>query len=297
MPAVKARKFCFTNFDLDSFPVFDESVMHYLIVGTETCPSTSRVHHQCYVEFKNQHTFRQALTSIPSGSHLEVARGSSKQNIDYCKKDGTYQEFGRIQQNGARNDLVMVKSRIVAGESLDDLMVDDHTCAIVARHLNYFRALANNYTAGRGLSALKDQLAGTELRPWQARLVTLASDVPDDRSVFWFWDNVGNTGKSFMARYLVAFHGAVIFSNGKCADIAHAYNNEPIVIFDLARTQEEKLDAVYLCMENFKNGRIFSPKYDSRFKVFATPHVIVFANFGPDKSKLSADRWKIQELK
>jgi len=296
MPTVQARRFCFTTFTVDTLPVFDESTMHYMIVGKETCPTSSRLHLQCYVEFKNKRTFNQARAALPEGAHLEVARGSQKQNIDYCKKDGDYNEFGRGSVPGARMDLALVKNRILAGESFEDLMVDDETCHIVARHLTYFRTLANNYISGRGLSALKDQLSGAALRPWQARLVALVEEEPSPRTVFWFWDSAGNTGKSFMARYLVAFHGAVIYSNGKVADIAHAYNNEPVVIFDLARTQEDKLDAVYLAMENFKNGRIFSPKYDSRFKVFAVPHVMVFANFAPDQSKLSADRWKIHEL-
>lgn len=69
-----------------------------------------------------------------------------------------------------------------------------------------------------------------------------------------------------------------------------------ICIFDLSRTQAEKIDAIYMAMEQFKNGRIFSPKYHSATKVFRTPHVVVFANYPPDLSKLSQDRWDIEEL-
>jgi len=91
-------------------------------------------------------------------------------------------------------------------------------------------------------------------------------------------------------------HKAIVFTHGKVADLAHAYKYEPVVVFDLSRTQADKLDAVYMAIENFKNGRIFSPKYDSHNKVFASTHVVVFANYPPDRSKLSEDRWKVVEL-
>ena len=46
-------------------------------------------------------------------------------------------------------------------------------------------------------------------------------------------------------------------------------------------------------MECFKNGKIFSPKYNSRRKRFDRAKVIVFANFMSDRSALIADRWDI----
>jgi hypothetical protein len=62
-------------------------------------------------------------------------------------------------------------------------------------------------------------------------------------------------GKSWMASYLSTI-GAFIVTNGKIAYIAHAYNNEKIVIFDLSRTQVDKIDHIYALMESFKNGRM-----------------------------------------
>jgi len=83
-------------------------------------------------------------------------------------------------------------------------------------------------------------------------------------------------------------------TNGKCADIAHAYNYEEIVVFDFSREQEERIN--YQIIEKFKDGRIFSPKYDSKCKVFKGARVIVFSNFDPDKSKLSEDRWDVMRV-
>jgi hypothetical protein len=129
------------------------------------------------------------------------------------------------------------------------------------------------------------------LLPWQQIFITdvMGAD-PDPSHVHWWYDTVGDIGKSFMVDYLVAFHGGICFTNGMMADIAHAYTCQPLVIFDLVHTQEEGLDAVYMAVESFKNSlSIFSLADDSH----CVPHVVVFANFAPDKSKLSANRWKI----
>jgi len=75
------------------------------------------------------------------------------------------------------------------------------------------------------------------------------------RCFYWYVDEVGNTGKSYMASYLRVHHNAIVFTNGKLADIACSYNMQPIVIFDLSRTLVDKIDHIYSCIEHFKNGR------------------------------------------
>ena len=45
------------------------------------------------------------------------------------------------------------------------------------------------------------------------------------------------------------------------------------------------------------DGYAVSCKYDSKFLHFKTPYiVVVFANEGPDKEKMSMDRWKILNI-
>ena len=67
------------------------------------------------------------------------------------------------------------------------------------------------------------------------------------------------------------------------------------MIFDLSRTQEGFFN--YSIIENFKNGYLFSPKYESCVKHFDVPHVIIFSNFEPEQAKLSEDRWDIHRFK
>ena len=45
----------------------------------------------------------------------------------------------------------------------------------------------------------------------------------------------------------------------------------------------------YEALESLKNGAMFSPKYESKSKVYDMPHVIVFANWQPDRIGLSID--------
>jgi len=103
-------------------------------------------------------------------------------------------------------------------------------------------------------------------------------------------------GKSFMSGHLETQHNAFIVSGGKVADIAHPYKAEPVVVFDLSRTMVDHCDHIYTIIEKLKDGCLFSGKYQSHSKIFDSPHVIVFANFKPDLTKLSIDRWKVVSI-
>ena len=52
--------------------------------------------------------------------------------------------------------------------------------------------------------------------------------------VYWYYDETGGAGKSFMSDYLQTHHNAFIVSGAKVADIAHAFDEQPIVCFGYA---------------------------------------------------------------
>lgn len=126
------------------------------------------------------------------------------------------------------------------------------------------------------------------LRPWQLQLMSLLENKPDPRKILWYWEETGNVGKSWMASYLLRNHGATTISTGKTADIAFLLDNPTIVVFDLSRSGMEHVN--YGVMEDIKNGRIFSPKYESSIKAFDIPHIVVFANVPCPDGKFSVDR-------
>lgn len=135
------------------------------------------------------------------------------------------------------------------------------------------------------------------LRPWQQTIEALVLQEPDDRKVFWFWDTVGNIGKSCLIKYLVVKYGVLFCQGGKVSDIMNLVFNADMdkcrcVVFDIPRVNAGKVS--YASLENIKNGMVCNTKYETGVKVFNAPHVICFANFPPDNlDALSRDRWEI----
>lgn len=67
-----------------------------------------------------------------------------------------------------------------------------------------------------------------------------------------------------------------------------------VCVFHYTRAVENYVS--YEALEAIKDGIFFSTKYESGMVVFDSPHVVVFANFPPDRTQLSADRWRITNI-
>lgn len=125
--------------------------------------------------------------------------------------------------------------------------------------------------------------------PWQQRVLDLVSQPANDRNIIWVVDKAGNRGKSRLASHLVDHHCAVCLE-GKIADMAHGYDSQPIVVFDISRASAEHSDHLYSMAEKLKNGLLYSQKYESGQKRFPPPHVVFFSNSWPDPVKYTSDR-------
>ncbi len=102
-----------------------------------------------------------------------------------------------------------------------------------------------------------------------------------------------------MAQWLMVMKDACILEPSKKMDMAHVFAQNPkeIVIFECTRkTEDGAIGPAYSMAEQLKNGSLFSGKYNSRVVVFKKPHVIFFANFAPDRSVWSEDRYNVTEL-
>lgn len=274
------RRWCFTSYQ-PTQPLYDESFMNYLVYGKEHCPTTGRMHWQGYVEVKKKIRMTAIVKLMPHIS-FKAARGSAAQNKTYCHKGGVELfEQGEPITPGQRTDLTALREAIAAGNSMADLLMDEALAPVLSHTMQYARAAVAAHKAVASAAALAAEYVDAELRPWQAHVVDIVKQTPDPRLIFWILGEKGNQGKSFLADYLSVHHNAITFEAGKCADIAFAYDEQPVVIFDLPRSSIQHVGHVYSLVESFKNGRIFSPKYESSVKRFAKPHVIVFSNFPP----------------
>ena len=138
----------------------------------------------------------------------------------------------------------------------------------------------------------------TLLNPWQEELLGLMK--PSERNILWIRGCKGNEGKSWFQNYLEDFYGKRrVFRStvvSKAESLLHALSKRnlsflDVFIFNIPRSFDTEY-VPYSFLEDIKDGRAISSKYNSRELKFVTPNiVIVFSNDAPCVEKLSSDRW------
>lgn len=125
-PLSKSRNWCFTQHTgEDSPPTYYANKTKYLLYGSEICPTTGKHHWQCFIVWNSQRTWDAMKKDYP-GVHFEACKGSVKQNVTYCKKEGKWKEFGEQPEQGARNDIKAVAEEILQGEtSCEDIICNN----------------------------------------------------------------------------------------------------------------------------------------------------------------------------
>lgn len=119
----------------------------------------------------------------------------------------------------------------------------------------------------------------------------------NNRKILWICDRVGGWGKTRFCHWLVKHENAFYCDGGKYADIVKAYDGQKVIIFDFKRSMEAETWS-YKAIEAFKDGLLFSGKYQSTMK--CTPadcKVLICSNAYPDVTKMSGDRWEILHYK
>lgn len=266
----------------------------YGIIGKEEAPTTGTPHLQCYFHFRHGKTEKAVQKLLFKATniqcHAKFIYSTPAANIKYCSKMDDVYSWGDPPRPGTRSDIKMFLSDAKELSELD--LADKHPDA----YAKYYKAAARVRKLAidqKELAGLKEDMEKVTLKPWQQKAISLLF-WQNDREILWYVDFKGGAGKTFLTRWLLAMKGAFVARGGKVADIAYAYNNEDIVVFDFTRDKEEFVN--YSAIEALKDGLIASPKYESTLKIKRKPaKIICFSNFKPDQSKLSEDRWKIKE--
>lgn len=296
----QSRYWCFTinNYTDDDIISLRQhgaiASVSYLIFGREVAPTTGTLHLQGYIIFATRVRFTQARGYFPAGCHLEVSRGSPGTASDYCKKDGDFEEFGAITRGGGgtRSDVSDLVAWIQASPACpSEREIVERYPALWLRHASKLPRFVQ-------LLRPPADFPDGDLRPWQSTLFDIIEADADDRTFHFYIDTVGNTGKSWFANWVTTHteKKVQILSVGKRDDLAFCVDiDTKVFIFDIPRGQMEFLR--YEILEQMKNRRVFSMKYESCVKLlYFQPHVIVFCNEDPDLEKMSEDRYILNQL-
>lgn len=284
------RNVCFTVNNPPDEPLTWPDYVSYGVYQRER-GANGTVHWQGYAQLSRPVRLTVLKKWLPT-AHFEKRMGTAAQARDYCmKRDDTYVdgpwEHGEFPTQGARTDMEAMREAIAAGATREEVN-EQFPCA-AGRCMRWRDELLNDAKKAR------QQLVNIDVyRPWQVDIVAIINGPNDPRSIFWFYDPVGNSGKTFMAKHMVDYHDAFYTNGGKGADICFAWEGQRIAIFDYVRDSEAFVN--YGVIEQIKNGILFSTKYTSMTKRFDSPFVFIFANFFPSKDKLSKDRWRIFEI-
>ena len=254
------------------------------------------------------HLEKQNGATGPSDLELQGTFGKPYTAVGYCMKDGDFHQFGdktdiKGTTKGARTDLNEVKEAIERGESYDDICETHFKEAAMYGRFIKERIAAKQSADGKKI--LLGDYKDVSWKPWQQAVLDAVEQTPDRRKIQWIWESTGKVGKSWLATYLALTKNAIILETGKQTDLIHVFSKRVtnIVIVDLVRTNETTeadrkhfLDGMYSLAEKLKNGRMLTLKYDGTELYFPIPHVIFFANFEPDYTKWSADRYDVTNL-
>ena len=153
---------------------------------------------------------------------------------------------------------------------------------------------SDNYIDGKLIKPIKT-LNDDQLFDWEKNIINIIKNEPDDRTIYWFWEPNGCSGKTSFCKYLYLKYGAIPIE-GRKNDILYcaACFESDIYVIDLERSLENYVS--YAAIEKIKNGFYMCSKYESKPICRNNPHVIIFANFEPDYDKLSIDRWKTTNI-
>ena len=113
----------------------------YVIIGKEV--GENGTHHlQGYGEFASQVRFHRIKKEVNNQMHFERRYGPQKSAIDYCKKDGQFEEKGEASREGQLTDLLKIRDAIKSGTSYRTLFEEYELSASQMRVIDkYFSYL------------------------------------------------------------------------------------------------------------------------------------------------------------
>lgn len=161
----------------------------WAIFGAETCPTTKRLHFQCYAIFKKRARLSELAKRYHRSIHWEIARGSPSQNWDYCSKEDKHPiEFGirpEFDNNGEREKNRWDEAR----KNLTSGRIEEVDSQIYIAHYRSCKAIINDNVK---VDRLLDTYPGLWLygtpgsgKSWEARMMQTSKPYVKKADKWW----------------------------------------------------------------------------------------------------------------
>ena len=218
------RAFCFTcpNYNETNRECLAslerDGIARYICYQGERAPSTDTPHLQGYIVLANPRTFDGTRELLGPRFHLEVARGTTEQNVEYCSKSesrDTQCGFGFVEHgdresvigtgsgSGTRTDLAVVAKRLRDGETEAEI-AEDHPASYIM-YTRGIRAFAQLHLPRRSAKSIVHWYWG----PTGTGKTRLASEESPD--AYWksaahhWWDGYDGVSDVIIDDYRASF--------------------------------------------------------------------------------------------
>jgi len=141
----------------------------------------------------------------------------------------------------------------------------------------------------------KEEIRVHEPYGWQLEVIKIIKEKPDKRKIYWFYESDGNMGKSALCKYLVVRENAIMLAHKAkyTFQMLHKYPSmRKLILVDVRRSAKDSVD--YAAIDQIKDGLICGRDFQLAFN---HPHVICFCNSLPPKGVMSADRWRVFDIR
>lgn len=142
------------------------------------------------------------------------------------------------------------------------------------------------------------------ISPWMKKLYDILVKDPNNRDIWWLWEPIGKAGKTFFCKwYELTHHGEVLVLAGKAHDMKNGVvewkeknGTVPrVILINIPRDKQQE-HISWAGVEEVKDMIFYSGKFHGGMINDKHPHVVFMANWEPDASHMSGDRYNIVRI-
>ncbi|MCP4991918.1 MAG: hypothetical protein GY928_39450, partial [Colwellia sp.] len=180
----------------------------------------------------------------------------ANKSTNYCKIVQDFSKTALVPEDDPKFDIVY--DIIASADTIEEGMLKIYEDLPLCKHLIY--AALKRFRLKQTQTHNKNSRAKAETiiwKPWQQELLKEIEASPDPRKIIWYYDPVGNNGKTYFAKWRYQLDpSTVVLQSGRSKDIYHILAKHAheikTVIFDFTRSAKDGIN--YNVIESIKNG-------------------------------------------